>query len=406
MNQQGPANRLRVKPDRAQRDRPAPSLDRRRDERSPRGHQDLLRDRLAALDLNGFFANLTGLEAGARANTHTIGAELLDKEIGVVDQPRGHTPRAVAIVSDADPGRTDEGSPRNGPIRGPDVQEVPGRGQRGRKMRIIRQERTTTRGSVSGQDPVVRGASRGRVFGKNFKVRLQHLKGRPGRLTRWHSRGLRIRRDQGIKRQQRLHSIQVGNTKPRELLIPVGREQERKQGEDRAGVEGRKFRRGGSQQGELVSLADPPGGAPAVDSPCKRLDRLQEGILLQLETFSCRLVEADPTAELVHRQGLGANQGGQGASAQTLQRLQLKGPVLPLAEARGEPGIDIVGGPNMRNSPAVPNDLNLFERTIEVKPPLCLRQPATQHQPEERSQDTHQTNSALKICASISKPER
>ena len=44
-----------------------------------------------------------------------------------------------------------------------------GRGQRGRKMGVICQERTTTRGSVSRQDPVIRGASRSDVFGKNFK---------------------------------------------------------------------------------------------------------------------------------------------------------------------------------------------------------------------------------------------
>ena len=151
-----------------------------------------------------------------------------------------------------------------------------------------------------------------------------------------------------------------------------------------------------------MGLPDPARDAPAVDSPGKGLDRLQERLLLAPETSAGRFVEADPTTEPVHGQGLGADQRGQGTATEALQRLELEGPVLALTEARREPCIDIVGGPDMRNSPAITDDLNLFDQAIQAKPPLGLRQPPAQRQPEKRSQETHPSSSRLNIEAAKS----
>ena len=151
-----------------------------------------------------------------------------------------------------------------------------------------------------------------------------------------------------------------------------------------------------------MRLPGPARDAPAVDSPGKGLDRLEERLLLTLEASAGRFVETDPAAKPVHGQSLGPDQRGQGAAAEALQRLELEGPVLALTKARCEPCIDIVGGPNMRNSPAITDDLDLFDQAIQEKPSLRLRQSPAQRQPEKRSQETHRSSSRLNIGASES----
>ena len=143
MNQEGSPDRRRIKPDRAQRDRTALPLDSRRNKRPPWGHQDLLLDGLASLDLDDFLTNLAGLKPVGGTNTGSVRSELLDEKIGVIDQPGRNPPGSVAIVSDADSGRADQGGACHGPLRSPDMKQVPGSREGGREVRIVGQDRPT-----------------------------------------------------------------------------------------------------------------------------------------------------------------------------------------------------------------------------------------------------------------------
>jgi hypothetical protein len=138
-----------------------------------------------------------------------------------------------------------------------------------------------------------------------------------------------------------------------------------------------------------------PRFSPAVDSAGEGLHRLQERLFLDLETPPGRLIATDAAEETIHRKGIRPDQGGEGSAPEALQGLELEGPVLPLAETHGEPGIDIVCRPDMGYPPAVAQNLHFFPDTIDAKAPLGNRQSLAEQETKERAGNSHQVRSRI-----------
>ena len=88
-----------------------------------------------------------------------IGTNLLQKEIRIIDQPRGQPPGAVTIVAAQDIRTTEEGRAGNLPIGRADMGEIPVTWQPRIEMRIVGNQGPACRGATGGNDPVVRTAA-------------------------------------------------------------------------------------------------------------------------------------------------------------------------------------------------------------------------------------------------------
>ena len=88
-----------------------------------------------------------------------VGADLLEVEVGVVDEPDGDAPSGKPVVGSREARRPGEGGAGDGPVRRRQPRQVPVRRQRRRQVRVVGQQRAPGRGSRRVDRPVVGAAA-------------------------------------------------------------------------------------------------------------------------------------------------------------------------------------------------------------------------------------------------------
>ena len=245
------AHRQRIEPHRPQRQRLGNAVERRTDDRAARRDQHALRDAGAALDGNDLVAHLAGHEAVALPHAAAVGADLLDKQIGIVDQARRQSPGAEAVVAGQHVRAAEKSRAGGLPFRRADVGEIPVARQTRIEVRIVGDERPARGGAARGDGPVVRAAAAAHQSRERGDILREPIEHRPGGLQR-RRRGRQPVGIGRIERRQRFGAVVGQDAQPRQFDVPVRRQRERDQLHDAEAVERRPRRRLGAQERELV----------------------------------------------------------------------------------------------------------------------------------------------------------
>ena len=339
MGGQEAARRPRVEPGGAQREGADLALERRPDDRPARRDEYLLDDVGLALDLDDLAAALAGDEGVALAHAGAVGADLLDEEVGRVDERRRDAPGGEAVVAGADRRPTDQRGAGDGPTGCADLGQVPVRRQRRLEVGVVGEERPARRGARAGDGPVVRAAVDAGEGREGGTVRRKAVDGGAGEVAGRGGDGVVVGIIE-VEGGERLGAVRLDDLEPRELDVPVADQQKRDELADAEDVGGVPRRRPGAQEDELVG--ERRGGEGGVDAAGEGLGRGADVGVEDGELALRRLAEADAAREAVNRQRLAAEESGQGTAQRAQAELELHGAVLALAEAEAEPGVLVV----------------------------------------------------------------
>jgi hypothetical protein len=395
------AHGQRVEPDRPHGDGHRHPLEGRADDGAARRQQHFLGDRRAALDGDALGQRLAGDEVVALADAAAVGADFLQKQVGVIEQPRGQAPGGEPVVPGREAGAADERGAADGPVRRADVGEIPVRRQDGRQVRVVGQQRPAGGRARRPQRPVVRAAAGRHQGGEGGQVRGQAIDRGAG-LRPDGSRNRQPGRVDRIEGGQRLGAVFEKDFQTGQLRIPVGGQREGLQLDQGEHIDGGPGGRPAAQQDELVRPPrQPPGGTGADPGRVRRQHAPEVGVE-HAELLPGRPEEADPPRQPIDRQPALADPLRQSAADDAQQHFQLKGPVLAVAEAEAEPGVVVVVGLDAGNAPAVAADQHGSPDAGHLEGAVDPGQPPTEQSTKEVAEEVQRRRSWTgRACAGL-----
>ncbi len=263
LHAQHAASGHRVEPGGAQRDRGLVVGEGGTDDGAVRRFEHLLDDGLAALDVDRLVVDRARDELVADAHTRPVRTDLLEEQIGVVDQAGGHPPGTPAVEADREGRRPHQGGTGEMPLRRGHMGEVPVGRVRGGEVGVVRNDGATGCGAVSGNRPVVRSPAHARRRGEQREIGGEPIDGGTGRLAHRDRR----RQPLGIgrfQRQHRLHPVLGDHLVAHQLGIPVRCQQEGHELHETEHVGDFVAARPAPEQGELVRHLRRAGRRPLV----------------------------------------------------------------------------------------------------------------------------------------------